>query len=105
MLTASFETLIPSPSTDLLKRHNKHVRPICYDINIEIVRTDEDGDTETIDLPRTIRSDTPLSHFKLGEKAIAAFADFMTMVIQYDPSRQNDYELGQRYRTEAVYQC
>lgn len=79
--------------------------PICYDIVIEMVRTDEDGDTNSAELPRTIRSDKPLSHFKLGEKAIEAFNDFMTTVIQYDPSRENEYELGKRYRTIAVYEC
>jgi hypothetical protein len=79
--------------------------PICYDINIDIVRTDEDGDEETVILPVTIQSDKPLTWKEADEKTKEAFADFMTKIIQYDPSRENDYQMTKRYVATAIYQC
>lgn len=79
--------------------------PICYDIEIDIIRNEEGGEQIPTVLPRQSRAEKPLTPEELEKEIDGFWRDFMDIMGEYGSGRSYTYTRGAGFRVISVYQC
>lgn len=79
--------------------------PICYDIELEISRHDEEGEHPARPLPHQFESDRTLTREELENIAQDFFAAFMDLITGYDRAVPGQYSYGGGLRIISIFNC
>ena len=79
--------------------------PICYEIDIAIVRIQEGEEPYQTTLPRTIRTPNTLTNEEIAQEVETFWQQFITMLFDSDPIRAAQYARTEGYEVTNVYRC
>lgn len=79
--------------------------PICYDIEIDIIRQREGEEPVDTVLPRQIRTPKPLTPEQIESEVTNFWNLFASLLGDTAPDRAGEYRRGEGFRILSVYQC
>lgn len=79
--------------------------PICYEIDIDIIGNDEEGNEYPTRLPRRSIFDTPPTPEQLRREVEQFWEQFAALLGDTAPDRANRYRNAGTFNVTSIYNC